>query len=311
MAFAASLACGTSLAAAWPDKPIRFVVPFAPGGSTDLMAREVAQGVSASIGQPIVVENRPGAASTVGTGLVARMPADGYSFLVTSSHFSIVPHLYKNLPYDAAKDFAPVTLLCTLPVILVVHPEVPAKNVQELIALAKSKPLNFASSGSGGVAHLSGELFKALAGVDIRHVPYKGGGPAMSDLLGGHVQLMFDAISTSMPHIRSGALRPLAWTGSTRSSLIPDLPTIAESGVPGYASSSWLGMFAPAGTPPEIVQRMSKEVRAVLDRPEVRQRQLALGVEIAATTPEQFTAQLKDEFPKWEKLIRESGAKVD
>ena len=206
-------------AQSWPNKPVKIILPFPPGGSTDLLAREVALGLTTANGQQFVVENKPGAASTLGTAFVAKAPPDGYTFLFTSSHYAIVATLYKNLPYDAKKDLAPVSMVADIPVVLVANAAVPAKSVQELIALAKAKPgtLNFASSGAGGVAHLSGELFKALAGVDLRHVPYKGGAPAMQDLLGGHVQLMFDAISTSLPNIRAGKLHALAWTGKTRS----------------------------------------------------------------------------------------------
>jgi len=298
---------------AWPSKPVRFIVPFPPGGSTDLMAREVAQGVSAAIGQPVVVENRAGAASTVGSTAAARSAPDGYTFLFTSSHIAIVPSLYPNLAFDPLKDFVPVSLVCTLPVILVANPSLAAKSVAEIVELSKRSPqgLTFGSSGNGGVSHLSGELFKSMTQANLRHVAYKGGGPAMTDLIGGHVNLMFDAVSTSMPHIKSGAIRPVAWTGSKRSSILPDLPTIAESGVAGYDSSSWLGMFAPTGTPPEIVQRIAREVRATLDRPEVRERQLALGVEIVANTPEEFGRQLATEIPKWRKVVEVSGAKAD
>jgi tripartite-type tricarboxylate transporter receptor subunit TctC len=298
---------------AWPTKPVRFIVPFPPGGSTDLMAREVAQGVGAAIGQTVIVENRAGAASTVGTAQVARSAPDGYTFLFTSSHIAIVPSLYNNLSFDPVKDFVPVSLVCTLPVILVANPSLPAKTVAEIVELSKRTPqgLTFGSSGNGGVSHLSGELFKSMTQANLRHVAYKGGGPAMTDLIGGHVNVMFDAVSTSMPHIKSGAIRPVAWTGSKRSAILPDLPTIAESGVAGYDSSSWLGLFAPAGTPPEIVQRVSKEVRATLDRQEVRDRQLALGVEIVANTPEEFGRQLAAEIPKWRKVVEVSGAKAD
>ena len=298
---------------AWPNRPVRFIVPFPPGGSTDLMAREVAQGVSAAIGQPVVVENRAGAASTVGTAQAARSAPDGYTFLFTSSHIAIVPSLYANLAFDPLKDFVPVSLVCTLPVILVANPSLPARTVQEIVELSKRSPqgLTFGSSGNGGVSHLSGELFKSMTQANLRHVAYKGGGPAMTDLIGGHVNMMFDAVSTSMPHIRSGAIRPVAWTGSRRSPILPDLPTIAESGVAGYDSGSWLGMFAPTGTPPEIVQRISREVRATLDRQEVRDRQLALGVEIVANAPEEFGRQLATEIPKWRKVVEVSGAKAD
>jgi len=297
----------------YPGRPIHLYVPFPPGGGTDLMAREVAQGIGAALGQPVLVENRPGAASITATAMVAKMPADGHALLFTSSHYAILPGLYKSLPYDPRKDLVPVSLVARVPMILVVNPSLPARDVKELIALAKSapKPLTFASSGTGGVAHLSGELFKSLAGIELLHVPYKGAGPAMNDLRGGHVQMMFDAIPTSLPHIRAGALRPLAWTGSQRSPVLPDLPTIAESGVPGYASEGWVGMFAPAGTSSEIVQRIGREVRAVLDQPAVRERQLGLGFEVVASAPGEFATQLEAEFAKWERVVRESGTKAE
>lgn len=300
-------------AQSWPNKPVKIILPFPPGGSTDLLAREVALGLTTANGQQFVVENKPGAASTLGTAFVAKAPADGYTFLFTSSHYAIVATLYKNLPYDAKKDLAPVSMVADIPVVLVANATVPAKNVQELIALAKAKPgtLNFASSGAGGVAHLSGELFKALAGVDLRHVPYKGGAPAMQDLLGGHVQLMFDAISTSLPNIRAGKLHALAWTGKTRSPILPDLPTIAESGVPGYASAAWFAMFAPAGTPKDIVQKLSAQVKTIVANPAMRERQLGLGVDLVGSTPEVLEAQLSEEIVKWAKVIKDSGAQAE
>ncbi len=300
-------------AQSWPNKPVKIILPFPPGGSTDLLAREVALGLTTANGQQFVVENKPGAASTLGTAFVAKAPADGYTFLFTSSHYAIVATLYKNLPYDAKKDLAPVSMVADIPVVLVANATVPAKNVQELIALAKAKPgtLNFASSGAGGVAHLSGELFKALAGVDLRHVPYKGGAPAMQDLLGGHVQLMFDAISTSLPNIRAGKLHALAWTGKTRSPILPDLPTIAESGVPGYASAAWFAMFAPAGTPKDIVQKLSAQVKTIVSNAALRERQLGLGVDLVGSTPEVLEAQLTEEIVKWAKVIKDSGAQAE
>jgi len=300
-------------AQSWPNKPVKIILPFPPGGSTDLLAREVALGLTTANGQQFVVENKPGAASTLGTAFVAKAPPDGYTFLFTSSHYAIVATLYKNLPYDAKKDLAPVSMVADIPVVLVANAAVPAKSVQELIALAKAKPgtLNFASSGAGGVAHLSGELFKALAGVDLRHVPYKGGAPAMQDLLGGHVQLMFDAISTSLPNIRAGKLHALAWTGKTRSPILPDLPTIAESGVPGYASAAWFAMFAPAGTPKDIVQKLSAQVKTIVANPALRERQLGLGVDLVGSTPEALEAQLSEEIVKWAKVIKDSGAQAE
>ncbi len=300
-------------AQSWPNKPVKIILPFPPGGSTDLLAREVALGLTTANGQQFVVENKPGAASTLGTTFVAKAPPDGYTFLFTSSHYAIVATLYKNLPYDAKKDLAPVSMVADIPVVLVANAAVPAKTVQELIALAKAKPgtLNFASSGAGGVAHLSGELFKALAGVDLRHVPYKGGAPAMQDLLGGHVQLMFDAISTSLPNIRAGKLHALAWTGKTRSPILPDLPTIAESGVPGYASAAWFAMFAPAGTPKDIVQKLSAQVKTIVSNAALRERQLGLGVDLVGSTPEALEAQLSEEIVKWAKVIKDSGAQAE
>ena len=300
-------------AQSWPNKPVKIILPFPPGGSTDLLAREVALGLTTANGQQFVVENKPGAASTLGTAFVAKAPPDGYTFLFTSSHYAIVATLYKNLPYDAKKDLAPVSMVADIPVVLVANAAVPAKSVQELIALAKAKPgtLNFASSGAGGVAHLSGELFKALAGVDLRHVPYKGGAPAMQDLLGGHVQLMFDAISTSLPNIRAGKLHALAWTGKTRSPILPDLPTIAESGVPGYASAAWFAMFAPAGTPKDIVQKLSAQVKTIVSNAALRERQLGLGVDLVGSTPEALEAQLSEEIVKWAKVIKDSGAQAE
>ena len=308
----AALAIGAH-AQTWPNKPVKIVLPFPPGGSTDLLAREVALGLTNANGQQFLVENKPGAASTLGTAFVAKAPPDGYTLLFTSSHYAIVATLYKNLPYDAKKDLAPVSMVADIPVVLVANAAVPAKNVQELIALAKAKPgtLNFASSGAGGVAHLSGELFKAMAGVDMRHVPYKGGAPAMQDLLGGHVQLMFDAISTSLPNIRAGKLHALAWTGKTRSPILPDLPTIAESGVPGYASAAWFAMFAPAGTPRDIIQKLSAQVKTIVANPALRERQLGLGVDLVGSTPEALEAQLSEEIVKWAKVIRDSGAQAE
>ena len=292
----------------WPEKPVRIVLPFPPGGSTDLLAREVAQGLGAAFGQNVVVENRPGAASTIGPAAVAKAAPDGYTLLFTSSHYAIIASLYRQLPYDPRKDLAPVSFVANVPVVMVVNPGVRAASVAEFIALARAQPgaLNFASSGTGGVAHLSGELFATLAGVSMKHVPYKGGAPAMSDLLGGHVQVMFDAISTSLPHIRSGKLRALAWTGKARSPILPDLPTIAESGVPGYASSAWFAMFAPAGTPADVVRKVSAEVKRIVSQPAMRERQLGLGVELAGSTPEEFAAFLDEDISKWARVIREA-----
>ncbi len=310
---ALSMAVPQAHAQAWPAKPVKIILPFPPGGSTDLLAREVAQGLTAANGQQFVVENKPGAGSTVGTALVAKSPPDGYTFLFTSSHYAIIATLYKNLPYDPKKDLAPVSMVADVPVVLVANASVPVRNARDLIAYAKANPgrINFASSGAGGVAHLSGELFKTMAGVDMRHVPYKGGAPAMQDLLGGHVQIMFDAISTSLPNIRAGKLTALAWTGKTRSPILPDLPTISESAVPGYASAAWFAMFAPAGTPKDIVNKLSSQVKTIVANPTMRERQLGLGVVLVGTTPEEFEATLGEEIVKWAKVIKDSGAQAD
>ncbi|GAP38064.1 tripartite tricarboxylate transporter substrate binding protein [Piscinibacter sakaiensis] len=298
---------------AWPAQPVKIVVPFPPGGSTDLIAREIAQGLAAKFGQAFVVENRAGAASTLGTALVAKAPGDGYTFLVTSSHFAIVPSLYEKLPYEPLKDLRGVSMLVNLPVILVATPALPANTVKELIAYDRQHPgkLSFGSSGNGGVNHLSGELFNALAGTRLNHIPYKGAAPAMQDLIGGHVQVMFDAVSTALPHIRSGAIKAIAWTGPQRSAMLPDLPTVAEAGVPNYASSSWLAMFAPAGTPTDIVRKVSEQVRVTLNQPAVREKQAALGVEIVASTPEQLDGTVRQEMTKWGELVRRIGVKAD
>ncbi len=312
-ATAALLPAWAAAQTAWPDKPVKIILPFPPGGSTDLLAREIAQGFTAAFGQNFLVENRPGAASTVGTAAVAKSAPDGYTWLFTSSHYAIIASLYRKLPYDPRKDLVPVSMVANVPVILVVNPSVSAKSVPELIALAKAQPgkLNFASSGSGGVAHLSGELFNAMAGVSMNHVPYKGGAPAMQDLLGGHVQVMFDAISTSLPHIKTGKLRALAWTGKARSPILPELPTIAEAGVPGYASAAWFAMFAPAGTPPEAIRKVAAEVRRIVNQPDVRERQLGLGLEMVGSTPEAFKSILDEEIAKWAKVIQDAKAQQD
>jgi tripartite-type tricarboxylate transporter receptor subunit TctC len=292
----------------WPTRPVKIVVPFPAGGSTDIIAREVAQGLTTKFGQPFLVENRPGAASTLGTAEVARSPADGYTFLVTSSHYAIVPGLYKKLPYEP-KALRGVSLLVNLPVVLVVSNSLPVKNVKELIAYDKQNPgkVNYGSSGAGGVNHLSGALFNALAQTSLAHIPYKGAAPAMQDLIGGHVQVMFDAISTSLPHIQAGLIKPIAWTGTKRAAVLPNLPTVAESGVPGYASTSWLAMFAPAGVSNDIVQRVSEEVRRTLNQPTIRDKQTALGAEIVASSPQQLDEIVRTEMPKWSELIQKIG----
>jgi tripartite-type tricarboxylate transporter receptor subunit TctC len=307
------LSSGARAQEKWPSQTVRIIVPFPAGGSTDLTAREVAQGLTSEFGGTFIVENRAGAGSTLGTASVAKAPADGYTFLITSSHYSIVPSLYENLQYDPVKDLKGVSLLVNLPVILVATPKLPVSNVKELIEYDRANPgkLNFGSSGAGGVNHLSGELFNAMASTKLVHVPYKGTAPAMQDLLGGHVQLMFDAISTSLPSIRSGSIKALAWTGARRAAILPDLPTIAESGVPGYDTTSWLAMFAPAGTPDDIVQKVSVAVRKILNQPALKEKQTALGIEVVASTPAELDQTVRTEMEKWSALIKKLGIKAE
>jgi tripartite-type tricarboxylate transporter receptor subunit TctC len=296
----------------WPNRPVKIIVPFPAGGSTDIVAREVAHGLSEKFGQSFIVENRPGAGSTVGTMDVAQSPGDGYTFLITSSHFSIVPSLYK-LQYDPQKDIRGVSLLVNIPVILVANPKVPASNVRDLIAYDKAHPgtLNFGSSGTGGINHLSGELFNYMASTKLVHVPYKGTAPAMQDLLAGNVQLMFDAISTSLPNIRAGLIKPIAWTGAKPSAVLPDLPTISASGIPGYDTTSWLAMFAPASTPDDIVTKVSDEVKVILNKPEEKAKQEAQGVEVVASTPKELDATVAREIPRWSALIKRIDLKIE
>jgi tripartite-type tricarboxylate transporter receptor subunit TctC len=305
-------AVGAHAGGDWPNQPVKIIVPFPAGGSTDIVAREVAHGLAEKFGQPFIVENKPGAGSTVGTTDVARSPGDGYTFLITSSHFSIVPSLYK-LQYDPKKDLKGVSLLVNIPVILVANPKVPASTVKELIDYDKAHPgtLNFGSSGTGGINHLSGELFNFMASTRLVHVPYKGTAPAMQDLIAGNVQLMFDAISTSLPNIRAGLIKPIAWTGAKPSAVLPDLPTIAASGIPGYDTTSWLAMFAPASTPPDIVAKVSDEVKVILNKPDVKARQLAQGVEVVASTPKELDDTVTKEMARWSDLIKKIDLKVE
>jgi tripartite-type tricarboxylate transporter receptor subunit TctC len=304
----------TAVADTYPSKPIKLIVPFPAAGTTDILARVVAQKLTEAWGQPVIVDNRPGAAGNIGADLVAKSPADGYTVLMgTVSTHAINPSLYARLPFDHVKDFAPITLVAAVPNILVVNPSVPATSVKELIALAKAKPgkLNFASSGNGTSIHLSGELFKTMTGVDMTHVPYKGSAPALTDLMGGQVNVMFDNMPSAFPHVKSGKLRALAVTSARRSPAVPDLPTVAEAGVPGYEATSWFGLIAPAGTPKEIVNKFSTTVAKILGTPEVRERLSSQGAEPVGNTPEQFSAFIRAETAKWAEVVKKSGAHID
>jgi tripartite-type tricarboxylate transporter receptor subunit TctC len=305
---------GVARAQDYPSQPVRFVVPFAPGGTTDVLARLVGEKLSASLGQQFVVDNQAGAGGNIGTAQVAKAKPDGYTLLMgTVGTHAINASIYPRLPYDPIKDFAPVTLVATVPNVLVVNPEVPANSVAELILLAKEKPgeLNFASSGNGTSIHLSGELFKSMTGVDMVHVPYKGSGPAVVDLLGGQVQMMFDNLPSSAPQITAGKLRPLGVTSKERSPTLPDVPTIAESGLPGYEALSWFGVLAPAGTPDAIVAKLQEEIAAALADPAMRERFAELGAVPVGDTPAEFADFISAETAKWAKVVQEAGIKLE
>jgi tripartite-type tricarboxylate transporter receptor subunit TctC len=298
----------------YPSKPIRLVVPFPAGGTTDLLARAMAQKLSEALGQQVVVDNRPGAGGNIGSDIVAKSAPDGYTLLMgTVGTHAINVSLYAKMPYDAVKDFVPIVLVAGVPNVLVVHPALPVKTVADLIKLAKDQPgsINFASSGNGTSIHLSGELFKSLTGVQMAHIPYKGSAPALTDLIGGQVQIMFDNLPSALPHIKAAKLRAIAVTSTKRAPALPDLPTIAESGVPGFEASSWFGMLAPAGTPREIVLRINAEVNKALQAGDMKEKLLAQGAEAVGNSPEFFVEYIRSETTKWAKVVKDSGAKVD
>jgi tripartite-type tricarboxylate transporter receptor subunit TctC len=300
-------------AAAYPVKPVKVIVPYPPGGPTDIVARVVFQQVSDSTGQQFLVENRAGAGGNIGAEAVARAPADGYTLLVATTAHAINMSLFKNLNYDVVKDFAPVTLLTQGPLVLVATPAFPAGNVRELIALAKAKPttLNFASSGNGQSTHLSGELFNTMAGIKLGHVPYKGSAPALTDVIGGQVPLMFDTMLSAMPFVKTGKLKALAVTSAQRSPAAPELPTVAESGLPGYEVVAWNGLLAPAGTPKAVIDRLSDELAKAMAVAQVREKFSVQGFAASWDTPEQFGSFLRSEVAKWTKTVKASGATLD
>jgi tripartite-type tricarboxylate transporter receptor subunit TctC len=305
---------GSVSAQSWPAKPIKYVVPFAPGGTTDILARTISEKLSIALGQPVVVENKPGAGGGVGADFTAKAAPDGYTIMGgTISTHAINASLYSNLPYDPVKDFVAITLIARVPNMLVINPDVPAKTVAELIKLLKANPgkYTFASSGNGTSQHLSGELFKSMAGVEMQHIPYKGSPPALQDVVGGQVTMTFDNITTALPLAKAGKLRALAVTTARRSSAAPEVPTLAEAGLPGFEVGSWQGVFAPAGTPPDIVKRLNAEIVKIINTPEVKEKLVALGAEPVGDTPEQFSAYVKTEVVKWSDVVKKSGAKVD
>ena len=296
----------------YPTKPIRMVVPFTPGGSNDLLGRIVAQKLNEAWGQPVIIDNRPGAGSTIGIELVVRAAPDGYTLLTTSGGIAVTVSLYR-LPFNPVTDLAPVALLAQMPYLLAVHPALPARSTRELISLAKAQPgkLVFSSSGAGTSSHLAMEMFKSLAKIDVLHVPYKGGGPAVNALAGGEVQMTFNVITGTLPQARAGRIRALAVSSAARVEIAPELPTVAESGLPGFEVIAWYNLFAPAGTPRSIVNRINAEVDRLLQQPEVRERLHALGVVPFTGTPEALGDYLKFEVARWAKVIKEAGIKLE
>lgn len=304
---------GSAAAQGFPSKPVRIVVGASAGGGIDIVSRLVGQKLTERIGQPVIVDNRPGAGTTIGGDVVAKSAPDGHTVLMASTSFSVSAGLYRKLPFDPIRDFAPVTLVASGPLVLVAHPLVPAKSVKALIALAKARPgkLTFASGGTGSSLHLAGEWFKSSAGIDMVHVPYKGGAPAAVDLMAGQVDVMFDVMVAQFPHIKAGKTRPLAVTTRTRSSLLPEVPTVAESGLPGFDVAGWFGVLAPAATPSDAVARLHTEIVAVLKSTDVRERLTALGADPVGSTPAEFAAYYRSEVERWGKTIRAAGIKLN
>ena len=304
---------GAADAQDYPNKPIKFIVPYPPGGGTDVIARILQEPLAAELGQPIIIDNRGGAAGNLGTDLAAKAPADGYTILFTLSSHTINPKLYDKLPFDVERDFAAVSLATLVPQILVAHPSVPANDVKELIALAKANPgkLNYASVGTGSPGHIAGELFKLKTGVDIVHIPYKGGGPAVIDTIGGQVQLLFVTMPAAWQHVKAGKLKALAVTSAKRTVTAPDVPTIGESGVPDYVVDSWYGALAPAKTPPAVIAKLNAAFAKVLDNPQIKERLLAQGAEAAPSSPAEFDRRIKEELAKWDAVIKTAKIKPD
>ena len=315
LAAAAALAClgQLALAQSWPAKPIHFIVPFAPGGQSDIVARTIAEKLAGRLGQPVVVENKAGAATTIGADFVAKSPADGYTILLAPAPFVITQYAYPKLPYDSRKDFTPVTLLVTNPMVVTVNASVPAKNFAEFVALMKTQPgkLNYGSPGNGSLPHVATEMFKQRAGLDAVHIPYKGGGPAVIDLVGGQISFMFASPLEVMQHVKSGKLRVLAATSPARLSYWPEVPTVIESGYPDYEALAWFGVVAPAATPREIVARLATEISAILATPEVKERLAAQGAEAAIATSEEFGRFLDREHARWSVAVKAANVKIE
>ena len=304
---------GPAAAQSYPVKSIRWISPWPAGGANDIFSRAIGQKIAESLGQQVLVDNRPGAAGTIGSDIAAKAPADGYTLVMGSSPtHAIAPALYPALPYDPVRDFAAVTLVGSVPNVLVLHPSVPAKTVKEFITVAKARPgkLNFASTGNGTSQHLSAELFKFMAGLDMVHIPYKGTAPALTELVAGQVDLAFENMPALIPHIQAGRLRALAVTTTKRSAVMPELPTIAEAALPGYDASVWFGVFAPAGTPRPVIDRLHGEILKALQTQDLKSRMIAMGTDVSGMGPDDFSAYVRKEIPKWANLVKAAGVKV-
>ena len=311
-ALSTQLACGPSLAQGYPSKPVRIIVPAAAGGPTDVVVRSIAPKFAESLGQSVLVDNRGGSGGVIGTDLIAKAPPDGHTIAMVFISYATNPTLFAKLPYDTLRDFAPVTLVGYQTAVLVLHPSLPANSVKELIALAKARPgkLNYAGD-TGSAAHLAGELFKYMTGTSIVHVPYKGNAPALIDTLAGHIPFMFNAIITCLPYVKAGKLKALAVTSAQRSSLAPELPTMIESGLPGFEVTPWYGIIAPARTPKAVIGRLHGDIVKVLRTPDVKDRLSSQGVEVVGSTPEQFDAYIRKEISKWEKVLKAAGIRAN
>ncbi|MBS0507509.1 MAG: tripartite tricarboxylate transporter substrate binding protein [Proteobacteria bacterium] len=313
VALAALALCGQAQAQGYPTKPVTIVVPFAPGGAADTMARQLAERLNKRLGQPVIVENKPGAGTMIASEHVAKAAPDGHTVLLAASSLGIAPSLYSKVNYDPVKDFTPISLVASVVHVLEVHPSVPVKSVAELIAWLKANPTkaNYGSVGAGTSTHLESELFNTMAGVKMTHVPYKGSAPALMDLVGGNLQVMFDAWASSGPFVRDGKTRLLAVTTAQRSKILPDVPTVAESGLPGYEAMPWLGFVAPAGTPAAAVNRFHADLMEVLKEPAVQEKFNSLGLDIIGNQPQEFAEFIRKDIVKWARVIKDSGAKAD
>ena len=310
---AALISAAPAAAQNYPVKPVRIVVPYAPGGSTDVVFRILAPRLSENLGQQVLVENRPGAASTVGLDLVAKSPPDGYTVGVANIAYGANPTLYRKMPFDAEKDLAPVSLVSIVTMVLSVHPSVPARSVKQLIALAKAKPgtLNYGSAGNGSANHLATARFTHMTGIDMVHVPYKGGGPAVVSIVAGETAVLFATIPSAIQHFKTGKLVPLGVSRAQRNSAVPDIPTVAEAGVPGYEAIEWNGVMVPTGTPPAVINRLHQAIVKAVAIPEVKERVTGLGADLVGNTPDEFRAFLKNELATWSRVVKEVGMRID